>query len=203
MGFRPHAAALLAASVWLAAQDARATVVVIPPLHEMTHKSDVVAHARVVDQLAHWEADGRIVTTTTVEVIEAVKGAKAGELLEIYQVGGGLDGKSMWITGAHRFRVHDEVVLFAARKTPGAAAGPIVTYGIGFGVYDVVRDAQGARAVERVGDVVVMKADGTTQAPTSRAPIALDAFLADLKKKAVTPRAALRPVLKPKAEVRR
>lgn len=201
------AAGLCAALVCaLVAGQAAATVVRIPPLEEMTHGSDVVVHARVVDQLVARE-DGRVVTRTTLEVIEGVKGQKAGDLVVVFQVGGTLDGATSWITGAHRFQLHDEVVLFGVRKTQGAATGEIVSYGIGVGVFEVVRDAAGAKAVERIGDVVVATKDGRFEAPAPRAPVALNVFLADLRRVVDAPRPKLDTkklrVLKAPTEVRR
>jgi hypothetical protein len=188
----PLAALFLAAA--LAPTGAAATVVVMPPLDEMTQRSDVVVHGVVKD--THVERrDGRVVTLTTLEVVEPVKGAKQGELLTVFQVGGTYNGETSWIVGAHRFALHDEVVLFAVHKVPGQTMGEIVPWGIGIGVFEVVRDATGVRAVERIGDVVqaVRGPDGrmTTTVPVPRAPMALGALLTDLRRSAAT---TLRPL---------
>jgi hypothetical protein len=144
----------------LGAVPAAATVVVIPSLEEMTHRSDVVAHVVVRDVVVEAESPGRLVTLTTVEVIDGLAGAKTGDLLTVFQVGGEKDGRVAWIAGAHRFVVGEELVMFAAR--PPALQGRIVPWGIGFSLFRIVDDVDGRHVEEIGGDVLQLQktADG-------------------------------------------
>lgn len=148
------------------AAESRATVVVLHDLEEMTRRSEVIVHARVADQRVTRE-DGRIVTLTDVEVIDGLKGAKAGDVLTIYQVGGTLDGMRAWIEGAHEYQVGEEVVLFAVRHRDR-----VVSYGVGVGKFRVIYDGAFRRVVEDIHGVVEMKrgeaGDVRMQTPTPR-----------------------------------
>ena len=150
------AATVVAVASLAGAPAARATVVVVPTLEEMAVASDVIADARVLDQLVKKDELGRILTLTRVTVVDGLKGAKTGDTLEIFQLGGNLDGKNAWIVGAQHFQKGERFVIFAARHPSGGPAS-IVPYGIGFGVFDVVTDngpVKNPRVQEVVGDVV-------------------------------------------------
>src|SRR4051812_25727113 len=95
---------------------AHATQVVALSLPELGARADVVVHARVIEQRvvdAGAVRGTRTATLTTLLVLDADKGAHAGDRLVVYQPGA-LDGvRVRWIDGAHRFTIGDEVVLFA------------------------------------------------------------------------------------------
>ena len=137
------------------ASEARATVVVLHGLEEMTRKSEVIVHARVAAQRVQKE-EGRIVTLTDIEVLDGLKGAKVGETLTIYQVGGSLDGARQWIEGAHEYEIGEEMVLFAVRHKER-----IVSYGVGVGKFRVIYDGAFRRVVEDLHGVVEMKRSET------------------------------------------
>jgi hypothetical protein len=152
------------------------TVVEIPPLERMVERSDVIIHAVVTDVNVVEEADGRLFTRTSVDVIDAVKGAKPGTKLVISQLGGSNGEHNYWISGAHRFQVGEEMIFFGARWRDGL----VVPFGIGYGIFDVVDDGSGRRVVrEAVGNVVVMQrgADGVVEGrPEQRKYDSVDAF---------------------------
>jgi hypothetical protein len=177
----------------LGAAPAAATVVVVHSLEEMTHRSDVVAHVVVRDVVVEAETPGRLITLTTVEVIDGVAGAKDGELLTVFQVGGEKDGRVAWIAGAHRFVVGEELVMFAAR--PPALQGRIVPWGIGFSLFRIVDDVDGRHVEEIGGDVLQLQktADGGSRmAPVEpRRFTDLDAFKGMLRKVRAGTHAAL------------
>ncbi len=158
----------------------QATVVIVPTLEEMTHRADVIVHAVVADQQVFEKRKGKIVTHTILEVVDGLSGAKDGELITVEQIGGVLADRQMWIAGAHRFQVGDEVVFFGARIDDY-----YVAYGIGFGIFDVKEDVDGKHAIERGGDVVQMvrNAEGRMEGKpvTPRHFRSLDAFKADLR----------------------
>ena len=149
---------LLALAAGLLAAPVLATQVYAVGLEQMTAESDVVVHARVGAQQVTWDKDHRrVLTLTSIEVIDAVKGARKGEVLTIYQVGGTLDGLTYRIVGALQFAPGEQFVFFAKRFED-----KIVSYGMGLGKYAVV-DRGGSPFVEPVyGDVAFVKrtADG-------------------------------------------
>src|SRR5690606_38032388 len=115
-------------------------------------RSEVIVHARVAEQRVLRQADVGIVTLTDIEVIDGIKGAKSGEVMTIYQVGGFLDGDNAWISGAHRHVVGEEMVLFAVRH-----GERIVSYGVGLGKFLVHRDGTVPSVREDLGGVAVME----------------------------------------------
>lgn len=143
--------AFLMGSTFVGTSTAHATVVVMHSLEEMTRRSELVVQARVAEQRVVQEA-GRIVTLTDIEVIEGLKGAKTGEVLTIYQVGGTLNGTRMWIEGAHRYEVGEQMILFGVRH-----GERVVSYGVGIGKFRIVYDGGFQRVVEDLHGVVEMK----------------------------------------------
>ena len=144
-----------------------ATVVVVPTLDEMAVASEVIAEVIVGDARVVAETPGRIVTYTTFEVVDGWKGVKSGERLEVFQLGGDLDGKSSWIVGAHRFSKGQRLVFFGVRSKTRPA---VVPFGIGFGLFQVTEDLTGHKVIEVVGDVVALAKDRQGK-PRSEAPV--------------------------------
>ncbi len=163
-----------AAAVLCLAGPAWATVVRPVKLSQMTAEAEVIVHGRVGAQEVTREPEtGRILTFTFIEVIEAVKGAKAGDLLTLYQVGGALHGVTAVIPGASRFAPGEEIVLFAMRFR-----GRVVTYGIGLGKY-VVHERNGMKTVApEYGDVSFATPSSQGLAPAAP-PDALERPLKD------------------------
>jgi len=149
------------------ATPAEATVVRVPPLEQMARESDVIAEVVVGEQRVVREGN-RTITYTQVIVRDGVVGAKAGQTLEVFQVGGDWEGKTSWIIGAHRFLKGEELVLFGVWHPKGGLV--VAPYGIGHGLFRVVPDVSGAKAVEIIGDVVAVDASGQAQggAPAAR-----------------------------------
>lgn len=187
----PVAAAALFVAALLPASPAGATVVVVPTLEEMAVAAEVIVHAKAGAPRVEKDAKGRVVTLTPLSVIEAVKGAKAGDTLEVFQLGGSMDGKGGWIVGAHRFVEGEELVFVGVRHRAvgqGRGAGGVIPYGIGFGLFQVKRDDFGVSVVEVVGDVVALErsADGKTResTPQVRRYDSLPGFLTLLRRAA-------------------
>ncbi|MBN2360168.1 MAG: hypothetical protein JXR83_12020 [Deltaproteobacteria bacterium] len=156
---KPPCRRLVAVAIGLlAAAPAAATQVFAVGLEQMAAESDVVVRARAGAQQVTWDKDRRrVLTLTTIEVIEAVKGARRGELLTIYQVGGTLDGITFRIPGALQFAPGEQFILFAKRFED-----KVVSYGMGLGKYALV-ERDGRLFVEpSYGDVAFVKrtADG-------------------------------------------
>jgi hypothetical protein len=154
--FRPIsqfiAAAFALGCVWGAALPAQATVVVFQDMATMAKKSDVIAHVVVRDQKVEEEASGRLITLTTLEVLESFKGTKTGEVLTLFQVGGELGGRRQWISGAHTYAMHEQMVLFGV-----VHKGRVLSYGIGLGKFKVEGEGESAIIREDITDVVAAR----------------------------------------------
>ena len=172
---------LVTLGAWLVAGSASATVVVQPSLERMASRAQVIVRAVVEDQsVTTGEARGRVLTLSRLKVLEGLKGAKTGETLTLYQVGGRQGKRVAQVIGASGFRVGEEVVLFGAKflaqdtvkflqgarqgGSPWATLHPtggyVVTYGIGLGKFTVDRTGSVPMAREELGDVAVLVPSG-------------------------------------------
>ncbi len=168
-------------------QTVQATLVVMEDLATMTKKSELIIHAQVISQSVKEDKDRRIITTTTLKVLDSMKGSKKGDIKTIYQVGGELRGRVMKIAGAHQYRKGEELVLF------GLSFGDmVVSYGVGLGKFRVLRDKQGTHVVEDLHDLVAVKRGVNHQdlfeEPTPRQFSSLDTFKNAIDKALHAPR---------------
>jgi hypothetical protein len=156
---------LLVVGMLSTATEARATVVVLHSLEEMSRRADVVVHARVGD-VRVVEREGHIATVVDIEVIDGWKGAKAGDLTRVYQLGGVLGARRELVVGVHTWQVGEEIVLFAMRYQDG-----LISYGIGVGKRVIDRSSGEPMVVEVFGDVSAMERapEGGTRIVTPRA----------------------------------
>lgn len=159
----------LAAFMCAAALPAQATVVVAHSLEEMSRRADVVVHAKVIDSEPTRDDIGRIITLSRLEVLDGIKGAKTGDVLTVFQVGGRIGERASHIVGAHKYTPGEEIVWFGMRHKQR-----FVAYGIGIGKFQVIYDGSFRRVVEQVGDVAVMERDASGK-PTFRSPAARSA----------------------------
>lgn len=162
----------------LASTSADATVVVLHSLEEMSRRSDVVMHARVGD-VRVMEREGRVATVVDLEVLDGWKGIKAGEVVQLFQLGGVLGQRREHIVGQHQWQVGEEVVLFAMRYQDG-----LISYGVGVGKRLVDRSSGSPTVVEVFGDVAAMERDDTGNSrivhPTAGTPIDLAVLRQDV-----------------------
>lgn len=126
--------ALIFASTAFSAQ---ATSVVELPPAELAKRADVIVRAKVVAHTVVDEARGPV-TYTKLLVLDATKGAKAGETLTVYQPGAADGVRVRWVDGAHRFAVGEEVIFYAVRFTH-AGKPVVVAMAPGVGVTTVKR----------------------------------------------------------------
>ena len=140
---------LLFLVVFLWASLAQATTVINVPLEQMAKESTVILHGRVeAQQVVPESGTDRILTLTAVEVLTEVKGLKKNEIVTIYQVGGTLDGRTLHVSGALKFRQGEEFILFGVRFRD-----MVVSYGMGLGKYSVMRDGGETFVLPEFGNV--------------------------------------------------
>lgn len=174
-------AAALLGGVSLFSEPAAATTVLDVPMAQMARESHVIVRARVEAQDVRWDKRReRILTFTRLSVLEAVKGAKPGEQLTVYQVGGELDGKVMRIPGAVELTPGEEIVFFAVRHKDW-----IVSYGMGLGKYRVFSRDGKLHVAPAYGDVSFMERapDGRLRpASPDTTDRPLEVFLGDVRR---------------------
>jgi hypothetical protein len=123
-------------------------IVKLSDLHTMAKRSDLVAHGLVGDKRVVTDQLGRLTTLTDIEVIDGLYGAKTGEIVTFYQVGGEKDGVVMPLVGGHVYNLGSEVILF------GLSLGEeYVNYGAGQGKLDVLNEYGRETVREDLGDI--------------------------------------------------
>jgi hypothetical protein len=196
---------LVTLGAWLVAGSASATVVVQPSLDRLATRAEVIVHAVVEEQsVTAGEVGGRVLTLSRLKVLDGLKGAKAGETLTLYQVGGRQGNRVARVIGANGFGIGEEVVIFGARflaqdtvkflqgarrgGVPWATLHPtggfIVTYGIGLGKFAVDRTGPVPMAIEELGDVAVLVPTSKgllVPGPWARREQPLDVFLDEVR----------------------
>lgn len=128
------------------------SIVTIDGLDIMSRQSEVIIHAGVSRIDTTYDEYGRLITLTTLEVMDSLKGAESQRHITVYQVGGERDGKVFYVSGAHRYRLGEEIFLFGL---PLGKENKIVSYGLGVGKFNVTSNPLGDRVVEDLHDVVV------------------------------------------------
>jgi len=138
---------------------ANATMVVLDDLPTMVHTAHIVVHGKVISQKELME-DGRVVTLSQVEVLDAIKGSAQGDVLTVYQVGGTAEGQSLHISGAHTHVVGEEMVLFAMHH-----GDRVVSYGVGTGKFRIERNSVDGVVREDLDELVVVGQPGRQRGP--------------------------------------
>lgn len=146
---------VLLVACMLAMASAHAIIVKLTDLNTMAKRSDIVVHGYVGDQSVVNDDMGRLITLTDIEVIDGFYGAKTGEIITMYQVGGSKNGVIMPMLGGQRYQLGQEVVVFGLKLD-----NTYVSYGAGQGKLDVIRSGTHEMVVEDLGDVSAMTRDG-------------------------------------------
>jgi len=130
----------------------RATMVIPPDFNSMVHRAEVIFRGKVTDVRSEWSGEGSqrcIVSYITFDVLKALKGKPASPYV-MKMLGGTVADQTMEVSGAPKFAVGDETLLFVEHN--GTQFIPLV--GIMHGYFRVGKDA-------KTGDAIVLKFDGT------------------------------------------
>lgn len=120
-------------------------------LNTMAQGSDLVVHGHVGEQEVKYDERGRLVTLTKVEVLDGLYGAKTGQIISLYQVGGSKDGIVSPLIGGQHYELGQELIFF------GLEAGQsFVSFGAGQGKLDVDPSLGSDAVREDLGDVVAI-----------------------------------------------
>jgi hypothetical protein len=120
----------------------RATTVIPPTFDQLVTDADAIFEGTVTGLRSEWTGEGadrHIVTYVTFRIEDAIKGAVGAEYT-IRMFGGTVDGHTIEVTDAPRFKVDDRDILFVTHN--GTQFIPLV--GIMHGRFHVQRDETGA-----------------------------------------------------------
>jgi hypothetical protein len=120
---------------------ANATTVIPPTFDELVGRAQIIFEGQVTGLKSQWIGEGaehRIVTYVTFKVDDTLKG-DAGATYSIRMLGGTVDGRTMEVTDAPKFKVGDHDVLFVENN--GSQFMPLV--GIQHGRFRVQKDQTG------------------------------------------------------------
>jgi hypothetical protein len=124
---------------------ANATTVIPPRFDELVSRAEVIFEGEVTGLQSQWIGEGsehRIVTFVTFKVIDTLKG-DAGSSYSIRMLGGTVDGRTMEVSDAPKFKVGDRDVLFVENN--GRQFIPLV--GIMHGRFRVQKDQSGRESL--------------------------------------------------------
>ncbi|MBL4818762.1 MAG: hypothetical protein JKY15_05975 [Deltaproteobacteria bacterium] len=138
--------------LFLFCNSAFSTVAVIHSLKTMTKRSGVVLEAEVLSQDVFEDEKGRIITLSKLLVKDGLKGAKTGEEITLYQIGGEYKGRVMRFQGSSVFSPGEHIILFG---TP--YKDKIVQYGLGIGKFKVIKTHRGGEVVEDIHDLDIAR----------------------------------------------
>jgi hypothetical protein len=120
----------------------RATTVIPPTFDQLVTDADAIFEGTVTGLRSEWTGEGadrHIVTYVTFRIEDAIKG-EVGAEYTIRMFGGTVDGHTIEVTDAPRFKVDDRDILFVTHN--GTQFIPLV--GIMHGRFHVQRDENGA-----------------------------------------------------------
>jgi hypothetical protein len=171
---------------------ATATTVIPPRFDELVSRAQIIFEGEVTGLQSQWIGEGaqhRIVTFVTFKVDDALKG-DAGATYSIRLLGGTVDGRTMEVTDAPKFKVGDHDLLFVENN--GSQFIPLV--GIQHGRFRVQKDAMGRQTLttgegQPLADVNQLGGDEGSVAH-NRSALSLDDFKGLIRSKIAQTRAS-------------
>jgi hypothetical protein len=179
----------LLAGLTVSVRTAQATTVIPPTFDELVAQAEVIFQGDVTDVKSQWVGEGaqrHIVSYVTFKVEDALKGTP-GESYTIRMLGGTVDGETMGVSDAPKFKVGDKDILFVQNN--GSQFVPLV--GIMHGRFHVKRDQAGQEVVSNNEDEPVKNVArlGRGEGPDSpEANLTAADFKAAVKSKLQTPK---------------
>jgi hypothetical protein len=162
---------------------ANATTVIPPSFDDLVRRAQVIFEGEVTSLHSQWIGEGaehRIVTYVTFKVDDALKG-EPGANYSIRMLGGTVDGRTMEVTDAPKFRVGDHDLLFVENN--GSQFIPLV--GIMHGRFRIQKDQTGRETLltgegQPLSDVNQLGGDEEALA-RNKAALSLDDFKTAIK----------------------
>ena len=125
----------------------RATTVIPPTFDQLVTDAEFIFEGTVTETRSQWTGAGvdrHVMTNVTFQIEDAVKGAP-GTNYTLQMLGGTVDGETMEVSDAPRFKVGDRDILFVEHN--GTQFMPLV--GIMHGRFHVQTDAAGHEVVAK------------------------------------------------------
>jgi hypothetical protein len=141
---------LLLAGLTVSVRTAQATTVIPPTFDDLVAQAEVIFQGDVTDVKSQWVGEGaqrHIVSYVTFKVEDTLKGTP-GQSYTIRMLGGTVDGETMGVSDAPKFKVGDKDILFVQNN--GSQFVPLV--GIMHGRFHVKRDQAGQEVVSNNED---------------------------------------------------
>lgn len=165
---------------------AQATTVIPPNFDELVSRAQIIFEGEVTGLQSQWIGEGaehRIVTFVTFKVDDTLKG-NPGATYSIRMLGGTVDGQTMEVTDAPKFKVGDHDVLFVENN--GSQFIPLV--GIQHGRFRVQKDQTGRNTLvtgagQPLADVSQLGGNEAAVART-KAALSLDDFKSFVRSRA-------------------
>ena len=134
---------------------ANATTVIATPVSKIAKTSNMIVDATVIDQSV-WrdQESGRIYTSSMLQIHDWIRGDKPQSVVEFRQLGGEIDGLSMWIPGAYRLAVGERVILLGLEHQ-----GTMIAWGLGQGKFGVQKYEGALMAAPSFGGVDFVEVD--------------------------------------------
>jgi hypothetical protein len=180
---------LLLAGLTVSVRTAQATTVIPPTFDELVAQAEVIFQGDVTDVKSQWVGEGaqrHIVSYVTFKVEDALKGTP-GQSYTIRMLGGTVDGETMGVSDAPKFKVGDKDILFVQNN--GSQFVPLV--GIMHGRFHVKRDQAGQEVVSNNEDEPVKnvaRLGGAEAADGPEANLTAADFKAAVKSKLQAPK---------------
>jgi len=168
----------------------KATTVIPPTFDELVAQAEVIFQGVATDVTSQWVGEGaqrHIVTYVTFKVEETLKG-NPGQSYAIRMLGGTVDGETMGVSDAPKFKIGDKDILFVQNN--GSQFIPLV--GIMHGRFHVKRDQAGQEIVtnneeEPVKNVARLGRAEETEPSANEANLTAADFKAAVKSKVQAP----------------
>jgi hypothetical protein len=170
--------------VGLAVGSARATTVIPPTFDQLVSDAELIFQGTVTVSHSLWlgeEAQRHIVTDVTFRIDDAIKGAP-GRSYTIRMLGGTVEGETIEVSDAPKFKVGDRDILFVEHN--GNQFVPLV--GIMHGRFHLQADSGGREIVTKEGGAPLANPDklGTDErAAVSGLALSADDFKSAIRQK--------------------
>lgn len=155
----PFRSFILTIILCLLAAPSFATTFLVPSDAELARNAEVIAVVRVESAESRWD-HGRLMTAYTLRVDDAIKGDLAtGDAVEVWQLGGLVDGVGFYVPGSADYRVGEKALAFLGRSAYGRWA----TYGMMLGRFAFAIDGSGNKLLvrDREQELCGIDANGT------------------------------------------
>ncbi|HEY2614068.1 MAG TPA: hypothetical protein VGI42_00020 [Chthoniobacterales bacterium] len=136
---------LLLLCALIALPDLRATTVIPPTFDQLVNDAELIFQGAVTNVRSEWIGEGaehRIVTYVTFAIEDPLKGAP-GQSYTIRMLGGTVNGQTMEVSDAPRFKMGDRDILFVEHN--GSQFVPLV--GIMHGRFHIGKEEQSGREI--------------------------------------------------------